>query len=116
MTTFEIENILNEHADDLNAGRDTTDELARRFGANLPDLAPMLRLAADLKQILVLKPAPPELVRFLHAAQHEEISPIYISQPRRNWWFWAGAVASLVAGGAGLIAWLRNRDGTAPTA
>ena len=114
MTTLELEEILSTHADDLIAGRDTTDDLARRFGRLWPELLPMLRLASDLKQVLVLRPAPASLVQFLHTTHHDRLTPITISQPRRSRWFWAGALASLVAGGAGLIVWLRRRDEPLP--
>lgn len=105
-----LADILAGHADALNAGRDTTDELVGRFGRLWPELDPMLQLAVALKQVLVPRPAPSLLERPAPDRLATSPQPIYVSESRTNWWFWVGALASLLAGGAGVLAWRRRRQ------
>ena len=113
MATFniEIEKILSDHADDLNAGRDTTRELVNEFGFLWPELDPMLQLAHSLKTVLVPQTAPRTIFPlFIREERRQRLSPIYVSQPKQYRWLWLGAAASLIAGGAGFVVWRRRKE------
>ncbi len=106
--TWRIEDILDRHAADLNAGQDTTRQLFHEFGPHWPELGTMLALAAGLKRALTLRQAPRSLAPPRLETLPPATGPLVLSRPRLNRWFLAGAAASLVAGGAGLFVWWRR--------
>ncbi len=103
---------MTRHADNLNAGQDTTADLVREFGMLWPELDSILHLAQNLKEILIPQIAPRSLLSLLKEDLKEGLDPITIGRPRRSGWLWVGAAASLIAGGAGLFFWWRSRGGT----
>jgi hypothetical protein len=116
MKTRDLIELLADHADALNQGRDTTAALLNHYGQDTPDLATWLSLARSLKASL--EPVAP--ADAFKANLHQQLlqsRPNPTSQPIRSiWWIGAAAVGSLLPL-AGLLIWFfrRPRPESQPT-
>lgn len=107
-----IENVLAMQANALNQGRDTTEWLIAQFSAEASpqtaeQLIALLYLAQQLKRTLVPLPAPARLTQPPSPRPTTAVPPpTRPSRPTK--WIWA-AVASLLAGLAGIFLWRHTR-------
>lgn len=114
MKTNTLIELLADHADALNQGRDTTAALLNHHGQDTPDLATLLTIARSLKT--VMEPVTPaaafkaNLHQQLRQAPHTDTTP----QPIRSiWWIGAATIGSLLSL-AGLLIWFLRRPRSEP--
>lgn len=110
-----VQRILSAHADALNQGVDNSAWLLKQFcngdQRQNEELEALLKLARDLKIVLVPVENRKEFVRALQAKLlAEKLSTVDLEQPNWSWrsWWGAAAIGSLAAG-LGFIVWRRSR-------
>lgn len=125
MDNHELQQILTDHADALNQGIDTAEQILKRYRHQNPDqygeLKGLLKIANELKLLLVPLYGREQFVAQLEnqllfqplQAEHaiHQTQPMTVSN-RRPWLWWSvAATGSVVAGVAGFIFWRRSRLG-----
>jgi hypothetical protein len=114
MKTETLIELLANHADALNQGRDPTAALLNRHSHASPELATLLSLARSLKT--AMEPATPAAA--FKASLHQQLLQGYLAptpQPIRSvWWIGAATLGSLLPL-AGLLIWFLRRPRPQPT-
>ncbi len=114
-----IETILATHVDGLLHGNDSTQRLLIEHEEIGTELRLLFRLAKALHKVLRPLAAPPEIATLIYEDIREEAGTVHwAEQIEKRQLFWViGALASVIAGLAGVIVWLLNRSGgNVPTA
>jgi hypothetical protein len=114
MKTKDLIELLADHADALNQGRDTTAALLNHYGHDTPELATLLSLARSLKTAMEpVAPAAAFKANLYHQLRQGHLTPT--PQPVRSiWWIGAATVGSLLPL-AGLLIWFLRRPRPQPT-
>ena len=121
MKNEQIVNLLAAHADALIDDQDATMCLLAEVdaGPERSDLEFLFRLARALQTVLRPLTAPAEVAMLMIDDAREEAGAVrWVEKVEKRHLFWAlGGAASVIAGTAGVMFWLRNRsDGNVQTA
>ena len=111
MNDEQVQNLLATHADALISGEDQADTLLVYANGNRVELEFLFQIAAALQKALRPLAAPADIAMLMVDDVRDKGGTVKLAErieKQRLFWL-IGGVASVIAGAAGLIFWLRSR-------